>query len=586
MIIFTNLVQALTEGGTLATVFLAVQLLSLPWPLDFSSNPIVAAIPGLDQFLLSIPRNGLFLMLIFSSVFLQAILSISQYLNSLSVAYFAARCYSRVKAAIHSDIMGFTFACSSHYRVGYLTKQAGSGPTAVKNQITAMSGILVTGLMIIVYLAVLVSLSPWLLGAVAVLASIITLIQKKILPRIRAISMQLEDVNVEVSCQLTENIQALRLLHTSGEIDKADRNFRAMMGPIEASQRKQAMLMNIINPISTFLPIAAIGLIAGLSILLFGGRSTGVLPSLITFVLALQRLNARFANLASSFTSLSENAARIRKINDLLAPEDKQFRRRGGEIFHGLQKEIRFDAVWLQYSPDLEPALRGIDLVLPRGHTVALVGASGAGKSSIADLLVGLFDPTRGRILVDGEDLRNLLSTSWQKQIGVVSQDTFLFNASIASNISHGCPWATQDDIEDAAAKAQAHDFISQMPEGYNTTVGERGYRLSGGQRQRLSLARAILRNPKLLILDEATSALDSHSERLVQEAIAQFEQERTVLVIAHRLSTIIDADQIHVMRDGRIIQSGRHADLLNTDGPYAALWNQQVRLAVPTRLS
>jgi subfamily B ATP-binding cassette protein MsbA len=204
------------------------------------------------------------------------------------------------------------------------------------------------------------------------------------------------------------------------------------------------------------------------------------------------------------------------------------------------------------------------------------VGSSGAGKSSIADLLVGLYEPTTGRILIDGQPMTELDLSSWQQHLGVVSQDTFLFNSSLADNIAFGTPNASRAAIEQAASRAQAADFIESLPDGFDTLVGERGYRLSGGQRQRISLARAILRDPELLILDEATSALDSQSERLVQQAIEQFERQHTVLVIAHRLSTIVNADQICVMEQGRIVERGRHGELLDQRGVYASLWAQQ----------
>jgi ATP-binding cassette subfamily B protein/subfamily B ATP-binding cassette protein MsbA len=204
------------------------------------------------------------------------------------------------------------------------------------------------------------------------------------------------------------------------------------------------------------------------------------------------------------------------------------------------------------------------------------VGSSGAGKSSIADLLVGLFDPTEGQILIDGTPLHDFDLISWQQRLGVVSQDTFLFNASIADNIRHGTANATSEQIMAAAEKAQAAGFISELPDGFATLIGERGYRLSGGQRQRISLARAILRDPELLILDEATSALDTQSERLVQQAIDQFERQHTVLVIAHRLSTIVKADLICVLDKGEIVEQGSHEKLVSMNGIYANLWRQQ----------
>jgi ATP-binding cassette subfamily B protein/subfamily B ATP-binding cassette protein MsbA len=212
---------------------------------------------------------------------------------------------------------------------------------------------------------------------------------------------------------------------------------------------------------------------------------------------------------------------------------------------------------------------------------VALVGPSGAGKSSVADLLVGLYTPTAGRVLIDDQDLNQLDLISWQQRLGVVSQDTFLINASLADNIGFGRPDASRAQIEAAAALAQASGFIETLPEGYDTLVGERGYRLSGGQRQRISLARAFLRNPELLILDEATSALDSHSERLVQEALERFEDGHTVLVIAHRLSTVVGADLICVMRNGQIAEQGTHNELLSRQGVYKDLWDMQAMARV-----
>jgi ATP-binding cassette subfamily B protein/subfamily B ATP-binding cassette protein MsbA len=408
------------------------------------------------------------------------------------------------------------------------------------------------------------------------MASVLSLVQKRLLPMIRERSFIGNQLGKELSSRITENIQGLRLLHSSGQLDLADQGVYNRTSAIEANTRASTRLASVTGPVNNFLPITMIAGIAALSLVLFGSRNSGVLPSLVTFVVALNRLNNTFGTIAGSLGTLNANAAPINELNKLLDPVDKQFRRRAGVPFQSIKQAITLRGVSLKYSPELQPALRNIDLVLSRGSTVGLVGSSGAGKSSIADLLVGLFDPTEGQILIDGTPLHDFDLISWQQRLGVVSQDTFLFNASIADNISHGTANATSEQIMAAAEKAQAAGFISELPDGFATLIGERGYRLSGGQRQRISLARAILRDPELLILDEATSALDTQSERLVQQAIDQFERQHTVLVIAHRLSTIVKADLICVLDKGEIVEQGSHEKLVSMNGIYANLWRQQ----------
>jgi len=375
---------------------------------------------------------------------------------------------------------------------------------------------------------------------------------------------------------MIENIQALRLLHTMGQLEQADQDIRSRMGELEGNKRAQAKLNSINAPIMAVLPILMIAALTSLSLIVFGNRSSGILPSLVTFVMALQRLNGSITSITQSLGSLTNNAAGLDILNRTLESSDKEFRRKSGASFNALTKEIEFRDVTLSYSPDLKPALSNIDLKITKGQTIALVGTSGAGKSTLADMLIGLYPASSGELLIDGIPLVQLDLSSWQKRLGVVSQDTFLFNASIFDNIRFGNPGATMEDVEAASRKAQAHTFITELPMGYETVIGERGYRLSGGQRQRLSLSRAILRDPELLILDEATSALDTESEELVQQAIDQFEGKYTVLVIAHRLSTIVNADVICVMEQGKIIERGSHAELIKMGGRYSKLWAKQ----------
>ena len=574
----SSLVEAFSEGATLGVVFLAVESLTGATTGGFNwlKAPGISLVPAVGNWLNSLPSTSVFLMLLAVAVLLQALQSLSRYLNQLSVGYFSARCYAKVTALIHHQVLSFSFPCASGYKVGDLTFHAGNGPTAVRSQVEFTSNLGVGLLMLATYLTVLVAISPWMLLAVALMGSLISGIQKQLLPRIRSGSWRVTQTSMEISGRITEDFQGLRLLHSSGQLDQADQRLQGRMGELEQALRSQTRLLSILGPITSFLPILAISSIAGLSLLLFKSSTTGVLPNLVTFVLALQRLNQRLSGVAGTFTSFSDNASRLEQLNHILSPENKTFRPTQGVPFQGLHHGIRFENVQLSYAADLAPALSTISFELPKGQMLALVGTSGAGKSSIADLLTGLYAPSSGQIWIDDKPLEQLELASWQQRLGVVSQDTFLFNSTIAENIAFGTPGATPAQIEAACKVAQASGFIESLPQSYHTLIGERGYRLSGGQRQRLSLARAILRDPELLILDEATSALDSQSERLVQEAIERFERNHTVLVIAHRLSTIVRADQILVLDGGLVVQHGTHTSLLAEEGLYRQLWEQQ----------
>ncbi len=581
----SGLVGSLSEGATLGVIFLAVGLMTSKSSLNLAKLPALQGWPWLVQPLEALshwPTPLVFVLLLGLAVGLQLLMSLCTYLNGVASGYFGARLSREVKGLLNRRILSFTYACASQYRVGDLLDYAGSAGDTVQSQIGLANQLLLNIFMLAVYLSVLITISPWLLLVAIILAGLLTAVQRLLLPRIRQNAQAQQLVQVEIGSRITENIQGLRLLHSSGGLVAAGTNFEGLLGQDEKVKRRQARLGTIISPLSALMPIVAIALIAGFSVVVFANRSSGVLPSLTTFVLALQRLNMRISGLANLATNYASSTAQVSRLNAILGDADKQFVRQGGRPFQHLSSEIQLADVSLRYSPDLPPALRNIELVIPKGQTVALVGASGAGKSSIADLLVGLYEPTAGAILVDGIDLRQLDLVSWQQQLGVVSQDTFLFNATIAANIAYGSPDAERQAIEGAARMAQAAGFIEALPQGYDTLVGERGYRLSGGQRQRLSLARALLRNPQLLILDEATSALDSQSERLVQEAIERFERGHTVLVIAHRLSTIVNADLICVMEQGRIVERGNHLQLLDLGSRYASLWQQQMSQRKP----
>ncbi|MEB3354602.1 MAG: ABC transporter ATP-binding protein [Cyanobacteriota bacterium] len=575
-LLLLNSCAALLRSAAEALLFVVIyQAVSL---ISGASLPTIAQQANLS-------RGSTFLILLLAVSVIQLIASGSRALDGVLSGRFAARCQAEILPRIHNHILSLSYGCASGFKAGDLARQASIAPVAINTEIEQASLIVSDGLLALVYLLVLVRISPWLLLLATVLAISTAFTQAWLRPRIGAASREVEHQQRRIGAAITANLQVLRLLHSSAGTAAAKRSFQQDLQGLELRLRRLSTLRSLMEPIAELLPTLIAVVLALLSWQLTSGRSELLIPGLATFVLALQRLNIRLVKVGQSANQLAENLPRIELLNDLLAPEGKTFRRRGGLPFAALRQEICFEGVTLLYPGRSQASLIDVSFQLPRNGTVALVGASGAGKSSLVDLLVGLIDPSAGRILVDGQDLQRLDLDSWQRRLGVVSQEVLVVHDTIAANIAFGLgDDVSQDAIRRAATAACANDFIEALPEGYNTVIGEQGHRLSGGQRQRLSLARAMLREPEILILDEATSALDSHAEARVHQAIDAFRSGRTVLAVAHRLSSIRDADQILVVAGGRVAERGTHDQLLAQGGAYAGLWRrQQGRPHTPT---
>lgn len=330
-------------------------------------------------------------------------------------------------------------------------------------------------------------------------------------------------------------------------------------------------------PLTEFL-----GVVAGVLILWFGGRSIlaggGLTPDrFFLFLLAMFSLMQPLKILSHVNIDIQQGLAAASRIFEVLDTQPRIRNPEDGVKIESLKESVRFKEVSFRYDNKKE-ALEKIDLEVKSGEIVALVGPSGAGKSTLVDLLPRFYDPTEGVIEVDGISLKEIDITSLRNLMGIVTQETILFNDTIWNNIAYGDEEATQEKIEEAAKMANAYEFIQSLPEGFNTIIGDRGVKLSGGERQRLAIARALYKNPSILIFDEATSALDSESELLVQEAIDRLMKNRTTFVIAHRLSTIQNADKIVVIDEGKIVQMGKHRDLIKEEGLYKKLYLMQFK--------
>ncbi len=567
--LFTTLTGALLEGSTLGVIYLAISLLSQGSQQSHFLQQFLSIFP--------LTQTQQFLMLLGIAVLLQTLLALSSYVNQLSVSYLSARAQPQVTGRVFQQIMSFSFACASHYKIGDLVLFANDAARAVDQRIQCLNGLVLSIAFTIIYTVILVGLSPSLALVAVLLALMVIVVQQQILPRLRASAHRLNFSQVELSKRMTENIQALRLLHTFGTQQRATDEVVQLLYDVQEQLQKRARLYYLPNPLLEVLPVVSLAILAALA-LLMSASFERILPLLLTFLLALQRLSIRIRGIAGGWTQLADSSADMQRLNCILDTSDKQFSIIGSEPFESLNSDICFESISLSYTDDQALVLQNLNFTIPRNQVTALVGQSGAGKSSIVDLLIGLYQPTLGKIMVNGKSLHHYNQSSWRQHIGVVSQDTFIFNTSILENLRYGMPDATFEEVVEVAQAAQAHQFIMDLPDGYETVVGERGYRLSGGQRQRLALARALLKQPEILILDEATSALDSESERLIQRALAKFQQNRTVIVIAHRLSTIVEADQILVLEHGQLVERGNHKNLLQEQGMYARYWSLQTQ--------
>ena len=569
-----NTLSAVLETATFGIIFLSLgvlqgnQLPALP-------NQLKSALPWLST-MWAWNNQTVFSILISLIVFLQLARSVMSYFSQIAAGDLAARINAQMTEVVFTRILSFSFPFASRYKIGDLTNYVGQAGPSVDVQIRYYNQLLTAVLLVFAYSTTVITISVHL-SAVALLAfTALIFLQRWLLPRITETSIKLSHANVEASQEIVENIQALRVVHTFGRQVATINRIKQQQQHVLAFLKQQVRLMSLLAPINSALTILVVAALLIVGAFMLRQEQGSVLPMIATFILSLNRLSAQIQLIAATLNNIAENSGRILRLDAILQPNFQILNHSDGTRFKGLKSQISFEKICLQYDEASHPVLLDVSFELPKKSLIALVGESGSGKSSIVDILIGLYEPTSGGILVDGFDLRSYNKESWRERLGVVSQDTFIFNQSILENIRYGLPQATDAEVREAARQAQAQNFIESMPHGYETIVGERGYRLSGGQRQRIALARAILKQPEVLILDEATSALDSETERLVQQALNQFGRDRTLLVVAHRLSTIVQADQILVLDQGKVVERGKHNDLLLLDGKYARYWEIQ----------
>jgi ATP-binding cassette, subfamily B, bacterial MsbA len=557
--IIFSLLAAAFEGVGLGLLLSFLQSLTSP-----QAEPIRTGISWFDIWILGVNTSATSRLyrisaLIWLSTCTRALFN---YLTNIYTEFSQIKLTDRLRKQVLEQLLSVSLSYFSTSKSGELINTITSEIERFRQVFNGSAFLFTRSLAVIVYLSSIFLIS-WQLTLISImLFGLMAVGLSNLNKRIRESSFEISTANGQFSTTAIELISGMRTVWSFATQDFERRRYYQASDYVVKTSAKTARLWSMIKPLAEV--VATTILIAMIIIAFNGFLSNGAIPvaSLLTFLFILVRLVPIIQDLNSIRGVLSSLHGSSENIKELLRTDNKTYFHNGTIEFPGIRRSIELIDVDFSYNAD-QSILKNITLSIEWGKLTALVGASGAGKTTLADLITRFYDPNDGQILIDGVDLREIEIRSFRRKLAVVSQDTFIFNTSVRNNIAYGTENATNQAIEQAAQLANALEFIQDMPEGFDTILGDRGVRLSGGQRQRIAIARALLCDPEILILDEATSALDSVSERLIQESLEKLSMGRTVITIAHRLSTISKADKVVVLDQGRIVEQGTYQELL-----------------------
>ncbi len=501
--------------------------------------------------------------------------SLATLLENYNIGYIGEKITIDLRKELYTHLQGMSIDFFANHRVGELVSRLTSDVTVMRNALTNNVNMLFQQLFIAIGSVVVMVYTNWRLSLfILVLTPLIGALGALFGTWLRQASTAIQDELASATVVVDEVFQAIRIVKSFvREPYEIERYSQAIQRAFEATLRV-LRIRSLFGPIVAFMAFGSLALILwfGGSEVINGRLSGGELVSFLIYGLTVA---ASFGTLVSLYTQFQEALGSTYRVFQLLDEQPTITDLPNAQALPTIAGSIRLEDVSFGYEEQLD-ILHHISLNIPAGEILALVGPSGAGKSTLFNLIPRFYDPTSGSITIDGYPIQNITQNSLREQIAIVPQETILFGGSILENIRYGKQDATEAEIIEAAKVANAHDFISEFPNGYDTVVGERGVRLSGGQRQRVAIARAILKNARILLLDEATSSLDSESEHEVQEALDRLMQGRTTIIIAHRLSTIQVAHRIAVLNKGNLVELGTHTELMQTNGLYASLYRMQ----------